>query len=337
MSNKFRSREINKNEYENWDNLVDKSPHGTIFHKSWWLKTWSELLDKKLKIFGCFNNKQLKGGCSLFFSKRYGFVEIVSSTCPTTPYGGFVLMPSESTKVKKQEKQHRRKIESLLEAICFPNLHHVTVTHPPSFVDVRPFSWRGWDVDTLYTYYFYLNGPIFENVSKDVRNTSRRATKNDISFRESSNISEFYKLYQKTFERQNRQQPVPERFLKKIYNLAEENEAGKMWIADTEDGESACAEIFLWDSKRAYRWLAASHPVLRKTGATSLLLVEIFRYLKERGFDEMNLMAANTPNLAKFIASFDPQLVPYYKLTNTSVSFRILKKSRDIIKKIYAE
>lgn len=36
--------------------------------------------------------------------------------------------------------------------------------------------------------------------------------------------------------------------------------------------------------------------------------------LKSRDFKEINLMAANTPHLTKFISSFNPVLVPYYKV-----------------------
>src|SRR5579862_9253007 len=30
---------LNRADYPEWDDLIDRSPHGTVFHYSWWLKT----------------------------------------------------------------------------------------------------------------------------------------------------------------------------------------------------------------------------------------------------------------------------------------------------------
>jgi len=46
--------------------------------------------------------------------------------------------------------------------------------------------------------------------------------------------------------------------------------------------------------------------------------------LKNRGFKEINLMAANTPHLAKFISSFNPELVAYYSVDKKTFLTKIL-------------
>ena len=78
-------------------------------------------------------------------------------------------------------------------------------------------------------------------------------------------------------------------------------------------------------NKKAYRWSAASHTEFKDTGATSLLLYEIFQDLKNRGFKEINLMAANTPHLAKFISSFNPELVAYYSVEKKIALVKIVE------------
>ena len=47
---------------------------------------------------------------------------------------------------------------------------------------------------------------------------------------------------------------------------------------------------------------------------TSHLFVEIFLDFQKRGYHQINLMAANTPHLARFYSSFNPRLVPYYEV-----------------------
>jgi len=47
--------------------------------------------------------------------------------------------------------------------------------------------------------------------------------------------------------------------------------------------------------------------------------------LKNRGFKEINLMVANTPHLAKFISSFNPELVAYYSVEKKIALVKIVE------------
>ena len=315
-------KELKKDEHKTWDELVKSSPHGTIFHNSSWLTIHSELLNKKLKIYGCFENEELVGGCSLYIYKSR-FFKMASSTIEMTPYGGLVLAQSPSTKVREQEQTYSNIIKSLCNLFDNEYVDHIQITNSPDFVDVRPFIWNGWNAGISYAYYLNLDTDIEKNISKNVRRSIRKAIKNNTMIKRLNEPSIFYNLFSMTFERQNLKPPVTENFFKKIINLLDAKQLGEMWIAETRSGEVASAEIIVWDNKRAYRWTAASHTAFKDTGATSLLLYEIFLDLKNRGFKEINLMAANTPHLTKFISSFNPELVPYYEIEKSSTKYKI--------------
>jgi hypothetical protein len=318
----IKVRKLKKDEYKIWDELVENSPHGTIFHSSDWLTTCSKLLNKKLKIYGCFENEELVGGCSLYVYKSR-FFKMASATIDMTPYGGFVLAQSPSTKVREQEQTYNNSIKSLRNAFDNEHFDHIQITNSPDFVDIRPFTWNGWDSKIHYAYYFNLENEIEKSVSKKVRNTVRKAIKNNITIKKLNNSTVFYELFSMTFTRQKLKPLVTKNFFGKIFDLLDAKQFGEMWIAETPSGEVASAEIVIWDNKRAYRWTAASHTAFKDTGATSLLLYEMFQDLKNRGFKEINLMAANTPHLAKFISSFNPELVPYYGVEKTSTKYKI--------------
>ena len=325
-------KELKKDEHKTWDELVKNSPHGTIFHSSNWLTTCRDLLNKKLKIYGCFENEELIGGCSLYIYKLKRFFKMASSTIEMTPYGGVVLAESPSSKVKEQEQTYRDIIKSLCNAFDNEHFDYIQITNSPDFVDVRPFTWNGWNNWIRYTYYFNMRNEIEKSVSKKVRNIVRKAIKNNIAIEKLSNPSVFYKLFSMTFERQNLKPPVTKEFVERIMDLLQSKNAGAMWIAETPSGEVAAAEIVIWDNKRAYRWSAASHTEFKDTGATSLLLYEIFQDLKTRGFKEIDLMAANTPHLAKFISSFNPKLVPYYCVEKKTALMRVAEGVYRILK-----
>ena len=327
-------RELKKDEYGIWDNLVESSPHGTIFHKSFWLNMCSEMLNKKLKIYGCFKNDQLIGGCSLYTYKSKRLFKMASSTIEMTPYGGFILAQSPSTKVREQEQTHSNIIKSLCNALNNEHFDYTQITNSPDFVDIRYFVWNGWDGKINYTYYLNLDTAIEKSISKNVRWSIRKAIKNNIAIRRSNEPSIFYKLFSMTFERQNLKPPVTEKFFENMIDMLESKNAGEMWTAETHSREAVSAEIVVWDNKRAYRWSAASHGDFKDTGATSLLLYEIFQDLKNRGFKEINLMAANTPHLAKFISSFNPILIPYYAVEKTSIKYKAAANVHRITKNI---
>ena len=209
---------------------------------------------------------------------------------------------------------------------------YVELVNSPAFVDIRPFIHNGWRSSVYYTYYLNLTKDIDRSISKKTRNIVRKAEKEGITIRKMTDVEEFYKLYSMTYTRQGLNTPVNIEFFDEMISLIKGENMGKMWFAKTSTGELASAEVFVWDEKRAYRWVAGSHSSLRKTGATSYLLYHIFNELKEKGFTEVNLMGANTPHLAMFLTGFNPKLVPYFSVKKTNLLANILEKAYRVIK-----
>jgi len=332
-SSNLEVRELGVNEFASWDELVHKSPHGTIFHSSFWLTACSRALGKTLKIYGCFRNGRLIAGCSLFVlgSRR------ADSTIRMTPYGGYVMAPLETGSVRRQEDANAIIVGCLTQTLLEQGFLSLSMSNPPGYIDVRPFLWTGWDVKVYYTYYFDLEGELEERVSKEVRWAARKAVKNNIkvSMLEKPDVSKYDALFSMTFARKALTQPAPSGFLQEMFRAVAYEGAGEMWVAETPNGDLASAEVILRDSRRAYRWSAASHTDYRDTGATSLLLCEILKDLQKRKFKEIDLMAANTPVLAKFVASFNPQLVPFYRVEHKERKTR-LTKIRESIHRLVA-
>jgi hypothetical protein len=109
---KLDSRELVRDDFSQWDALVDHSVHGTVFHKTSWLDACSQALGKKVKIFGCFQDGRLVGGCSLFISQKWGIIPFVESICPMTPYGGFLLSSHPTKNVRNRKHFPGRLLES---------------------------------------------------------------------------------------------------------------------------------------------------------------------------------------------------------------------------------
>lgn len=309
-------RELEPEDYRQWDELVDESSQGTIFHKSFWLETCSRALSKSLRIYGCFDHDRLIAGCSLFVStSKTGLYKRAESTVGMSPYGGLLFSGPLTTKVRRIEETYNAVIRSLTKTFAEQqNFQVVLINNSPGMKDVRAFTVNGWTPRVFYTYYFDTTSDIENKISKKVRRTITNARNANITIKNLTkpDPETFSRLFSMTFRRQEREPPFDAEFFTQILDKLVSQRAGEMWIAEMPEGEVACAEIIVWDTKRAYRWAAASHADFRKSGAVTLLLYEIFKSLRERSFKEIDLMAATMPNLANFIAGFNPRLVPYY-------------------------
>lgn len=330
-------RELGNSEYRLWDELVEKSPHGTIFHNSDWLAVCRDVLNEDLKIYGCFQKEKLIGGCSLFIKNVAGIMKVASSTCKMTPYGGVVLAPSASTKVREQEQTHREIIMALCNAFDNEHFDHIQIVNSPDFVDIRPFTWNRWNSSINYAYYFDLVGEIESNISKKARESIKQANRNSISINNSKDFSIFYDLFSMTFKRQNLKPPVTKEFFSSIIVLLKSKNIGGLWVAKTSSGELASALIILWDNKRSYAWANGSDTSFRQAAPNSLLYSIVFQDLKNKGFKEINLMSANTPRLAKFMSSLNPKLVPYYTVKKSTIKYKVATKAYGIIKNIIGQ
>ncbi len=323
------SRLLEEDEYVLWDELVDVSPHGTVFHSSDWLKTCRHALGVGLKIFACFRDGKLVGGCSVFEHKMGRVFKVLSSNVKLSPYGGVVTLSPESPKRRAVERNHHSIIESLTRAIDKTGIPNKILFCSPDLMDVRPFTSSGWDSEVVYTYRLDLTN--FE-ASGDVARNAKKAARNGISVELSSNLERYAELYEQTYLRQGIAPPVSKDFINEMVEMLHKSKKGELWAAMAEDGEMAAGEVYLFDKRRAYRWTAATHQGLRNTGAYTLLLTEAAKAFKERGIPELDMAAANTPHLAEFATAFEPALVPNYRLQKTTALFKLSRRIAKALK-----
>lgn len=313
------SRELSRDELPQWDDLVDHSSHGTIFHKSGWLDACARSLGIRLKIFGCFQNNQLIGGCSLFIEQKWGWVSLADSTCPMTPYGGFILSFPPSPGVHKQESFHRQIIGSLIKEIEKEHFFSINIINSPDFLDIRPFTSIGWESGVLYTYYSYLDNKFESHIDPVMKKNIRKAERNHIIIEPFSDISRYYSLLCETYTRKDLDPPCSENLIKELYSFMLNHNCGEMVAAKTPDNEIACADIIVWDTRQAYGFSAASDARFNNSGSPSLIRFEHLKRMQAKGILKMNLMMGNVLELSQFTTQLNPTLVPYYQIRNRRI------------------
>jgi hypothetical protein len=315
---RFETSELTLGDLSQWDALVDHSHHGTIFHKSYWLKACAKSLRKKVKIFGCFQDGLLVGGCSLFIEQNWGIVPCAESFCAMTPYGGFLLSSPPSMSVRKQETFSRQIIESLINNLKNEHFFNILIRNSPEFQDIRPFTMNGWTSSVMYTYYMNLGNNLESHIDPSVKKNIRKAEKNGISIEPFSDINRYFALFCETLARKNLKSPAPMQLFTELFSIMQNQNCGEIMVAKTSDDEIACAEIIIWDNRTAHHWSAASDARFLYTGATSLLRVNTMKRMKERGIPKIDMTMGFIHQLSKFASRFNPTLVPFYQIQSSS-------------------
>jgi len=316
-------RSLKPEEFKLWDTLAEVSPYGTVFHKTSWIHSASCESGVNTNIFGAFSHDHLVGGCAVHYRKIGQFFTYATTSIPLTPYGGVLIQPQESSKIRDREMTEGRIINALLSAIWRKKPISISLTMSPNVIDIRPYTWQGWDPFVKYCYLYPLSSNISDRISKKVRWSINKAKKAGIKVKRKWDKDLYWDLTVATYRKQGTDSPISKRMLFSLMDIINDNRWGEMWIAETPSGEVAAAEITTWDHQMAYRWSAASDERFKETGATSYLLMDIMTHLEEKNFTQFNMMAANMPNLAKFVSGFNPVLIPYYSVRKTR--FFVLK------------
>jgi hypothetical protein len=318
-------RELVPAEYEYWDLLVDKAQPGTLFHTSQWLEICRDVLAKDLRIYGCFRNGELVGGCPLFVKKIKGILKVATSTCDMTSYSGPLIKEGASSKASKRVRETHEILNSLRKFLCKQGFDSIHLTFSLGFEDIRPFTWNGWDSTVHYTHYLNLKENVDNNISQSIRRELKIATEAGLKTRAWNNPETYYQLLSVAYEKQNLAPPLPREFFERVFKLIQERDVGYMFVSETPEGEAVAAHLNLYGKKCTVIWTSAMNPDFGRLGLNALLYYNEFLDLKSRNLEYMNVMAANIPRFADFIMSFSPELVPYYSVALESKKYSIAK------------
>ncbi|MGB9927828.1 MAG: GNAT family N-acetyltransferase [Methanosarcina sp.] len=330
-------RELAPSEYKDWDSLVEKAQPGTIFHTSDWLAISRDILSRELRIYGCYRNGELVGGCPLFIRNLKGVLDVGYSTCIMTDYCGPLIKESASSKSSKRIQEIHDILNPLREFLCKQGFDSIHLTFSPGLEDVRPFTWNGWESSVHYTHHLQLKENIDSNLSRKIRRELKAADEAGLTTRVSNDPETYYHLLSLVYEKQNLEPPVPVDFFKRVFKLIQEKDIGYMFVSETPEGEAIAAHLNLYNTKKSTAtWSSALNPAFGRTGANALLYYNEFLDLKSRNFDYMNVMAANIPRFADFIMGFSPEIVPYYSVKFQSKKYTVMRTLQQMTNKTIA-
>ena len=291
---------------EAYDELVDRSPQGSLFASSWWLDAVAPGRWRP-------NLVEVEGRAAAWPTVvRRSRLGEVHTGAPLTPFLGPLFPPDESRQARSRELGY---LERLLEELM-PFAHLEARCHP-AFDYWTPLSWHGFAQTTHYTWRLPdlsdVEG-VWSGLRENVRREIRKARKSGIEV-EPGSLADFLALHERAAE--HRAVVAGRVLLERIEAAARERQAGTILVARDADGRSHSAGLFVHDRRFTYYLLGASEPGLRTTGAASLVMWEAIRGAAERsaGFDFEGSMLRH---VERFVRAFGGVPTPYSVVRKTA-------------------
>jgi len=240
---------LDREDYPEWDELIDKSPHGTIFHYSWWLQTTAA----DFRIHAVRNGKgALVAGLPIPFQKRR-LLRLCHSPL-LTPYLGPVFDLSAADSICDKLHLMRSHGELLAHSVkSFDSLRFFAGACAP---DLQGFLWAGFKVQLAFTFRFPSTSSL-EQITAGMSRTHvqklKKAMRSNLTVDRDEGLDDLIALNLKTFEKQGARPPYSPAFLRKLWNAAYSQERAHLYVARTSEGKPVAALLTVHDNRTAYQ------------------------------------------------------------------------------------
>jgi len=235
--------------YAEWDRLVERSIHGTVFHYSWWLRATThdfQILVVRDRDF------RILGGIPLP-RKHRRFLTLYHA--PTlTPYLGPIFDLSDTH--NNYDRLYAMRSRGELLARTIPRFDSLRYTAGASAPDLQGFLWAGFQVHLGYTFRFSATTSLDEIASAMSRTHAQKlskANKLQLTVRRETDIDKLITLNEMIFARQNRKPPYSSDFVRHLWAESETRNRARLYIAYTAAGETAAALFTVNDPRTTFQ------------------------------------------------------------------------------------
>lgn len=289
-------------DHAEWDRLRQQTEHATVFSSPAYVVGAGRTFDLNAHLW-------THNGVGVVLYEREHTWGREARIPPFTPYTplltGTGWNPAET---------HKRTspLEALLEDI--ESRFAVAALHlQPGLLDVRLFSWRGWQVSPFFTYHVDLSGtdPPSASWSKNNRRDFLKQHTGFVFEESMEAIGETLRLSSRSYERHDRRFPFDLNKMQDFVENLHEDSWIRAFTARPQDKElPEAGVIVLHEPPRAAYWIAGSVP----GPAMTMLVGHLLTTLHTEGYTALDFVGANTPSIAEFKRRFGSRLTPYFRV-----------------------
>jgi hypothetical protein len=291
-----------------YEELVNRSPQGSIFAHRWWLEA---VAPGMYEIFEIKKGNEIQAAWPIVYRKSNGAKHVCMPAL--TQKLGILFAPSDAKPVEVQSKNQKLTTELIEQLGDVAGFHH---NFHENFTDWLPFCWRGFIQTTRYTYVLEDISDLsvlWSNVRQKARTEIRKAQKLGIQIKDDLDIAQFSELIRKTFARQNLSPLCSDEFICRLDAACSKNAGRKIFTGVDSQGRVHAAVYVTWAGDTAYTVMGGGDPELRQSNAYRLVSWEamIFASSIARRFDFMGSML---PQVEPVFRGFGAKQVPYFSI-----------------------
>ena len=311
---------------EEWDKLVENSPHGTIFHTWKWLKIAEKHTNSKLYPLIGYRGSEAIGIYPLFLVKKKS-IRLIFSPPPKTLllYLGPAFVNFENLKQSRRESlftEFQLSVDEFIKSDLRGNYTRIRLS--PWLIDSRPLRWCDYEIEPLYTYMINLQGGVdnlWSNLNRKLRVSIEKSKREGVSV-ELGDAEDLEFLRKALYSRFEEQGLRPEKeyykdYLSDLYNSFYPQNM-KIFIAKR-NGERVGGLVVLCYKDWAALWIGIPKTGLKGIYPNDLAQWEAIRWACENGYrfyEEMD--AGDDPRLRHFKAKFNPELAVWFSAVKYS-------------------
>jgi Acetyltransferase (GNAT) domain len=304
---------LDRSEYDRWDDFVLGTGMGTIFHASWWYRSWNvpfEVYAEKDK------QENILAGM-LIHTRRFLGTRAIRRA-PLTPANGPVFHLTETPKRATRQKQIRNGHALVLKSL--PSAGFYDIILRPGFYDVLPYIWNGFETHLEYTYVIPSSeaDTWLKQASKKVRYEIKQARKeladNNLSIMTDVPIDGVIGLFQESIEHGGLSQDDCFARMPAFWSRIRERGMGRIYTVLNQDKEPLCATMTVWDNKSAYYIAGGLQEKIRKQSFINSLLIErMIHDAHEKGLD-FDFEGSSVRPIEQFFRGWGGEQRPFVRL-----------------------
>ena len=308
-----------------WDQFVETSPQGLLFHKWDFLKTVERHSQYQFLPYGVYSGDELRCIFPFFTGRDHGLT-VMNSPPPNTqiPYLGPAFDPS----VLARKATAKEKIfEEVTGEVCreidkiAPNL--VSITTLPNFLDVRFFIWKNYREHLRMTYTIDLErslDEIWASFTRRCRQRIKQLSAYSPEIQQTNDVSRTLDIWRARFSERGMQVPLlSDSYLREL--VAAFPQDVTVYSLNI-DGRLATAEVCCVMQKERYAIWIGGTSARRDLGVNEYLDWEVVKRAKSEGFKKLDLGVSDA-SPSSYKSKFNPVLEPFFTLKKTDTLHKI--------------
>ncbi|TYZ29115.1 GNAT family N-acetyltransferase [Selenomonas caprae] len=291
--------------------MIETPYANSIFEQPWWLDIvapgfWSESVVKEhgkviARLPYCYN------GHSIFMPKL-------------TQTLGPWMVPNLREKIKGNCQLSRQKeiINCLLAQLPAYKSFQICMDNRNDYI--LPYRWHGFRYEPSFSYRITN----LENLDIVFSNFHKQVKKNIKKCEKTCRVSEevdpdiLISVMNKTYEHQGRNNPLSNKLVRDIVEVANKNKRGHMFTAKDLQGNIQVSAFMIFDNNRAYALMSGSDPKYRGSGSKSLIYWRQIQFAQQytREFD---FEGSNIEGIENIVRQFGGQYVVNYNVAKKGI------------------